>query len=111
MVLATEAHRDSLLRRLQAYGVDVAAGIEQGRYTAVDAADVLSTFMVNGLLDPFLFLEGFSKLILKAANAAKGEHPRVAVFGEGADLLLKQGNTEAAIQDDGRQSEVPADDN
>jgi CheY-like chemotaxis protein len=100
MVLATEAHRDSLLRRLQAYGVDVAAGIEQGRYTAVSAAEVLSTFMVNGKLDPVLFLEGFSKLILKAANAAKGEHPCVAVFGAGADLLWKQGNVEAAIQDE-----------
>jgi hypothetical protein len=100
IVVATESHRNGMLPKLQAYGMDVAAAIEQGRYISVDAADVLSTFIVNGMLDPVLLLEVFTKLILKAANAAKGEHPRVAVFGEGADLLLKQGNTEAAIQDE-----------
>jgi DNA-binding NarL/FixJ family response regulator len=100
IVVATESHRNRILPKLQAYGVDVAACIEQGRYIGVDAADVLSMFMVNGLLDPFLFLEGFSKIILKAADAAKGKHPRVAVFGAGADLLWKQGNVEAAIQNE-----------
>jgi DNA-binding response OmpR family regulator len=98
IVVAPESHQNGILPKLQAYGVDVAVGIEQGRYIAVDAADVLSMFMIDGMLDPVLFLEGFSKLILKAANAAKWEHPRVAVFGEGADLLWKQGNVEAAIQ-------------
>jgi CheY-like chemotaxis protein len=100
IAVATESHRNGILPKLHAYDVDVAAVIEQGRYTTVDAADVLSTFIVNGTLDPVLFLECFSKLILKAANAAKGEHPRVAVFGEGADLLWKHGNVEAAIQDE-----------
>jgi DNA-binding response OmpR family regulator len=100
IVVATESHRDRLLLRLQAHGLDVASAIEEGRYIALDAADMLSTFMVNGMLDPVLFLEGFSKLILKAANAAKRERPHVAVFGEGADLLWKQGNVEAAIQDE-----------
>ena len=100
IVVATESHRDRLLLRLQAHGLDVASAIEEGRYIALDAADVLPTFMVNGMLDPVLFLEGFSKLILKAANASKREHPYVAVFGEGADLLWKHGNVEAAIQDE-----------
>ena len=31
IVIATEAHRDNLLPRLQAYGVDVRAAIEQGQ--------------------------------------------------------------------------------
>jgi CheY-like chemotaxis protein len=100
IVLATESHRNGILPKLQAYGVDVAAGVEQGRYIAVDAGDVLSTFMVNGMLDPVLFLEGCGKRILKAANAAKREYPHVAVFGESTDLLWKQGNVEAAIQDE-----------
>jgi len=100
VVAATESHRDGLVRRLQAYGMDIGAAIEQGRYIAVDAADMLSQFIVNGTLDSVRFLEGFGNLLLKAANAAKGEHPRVAVFGEGADLLWKRGNVEAAIQDE-----------
>jgi len=100
IVVATDSHRDRLLGSLQGYGVDGAASVEQGRYIALDAADTLSTYMVNGTLESIQFLKSFSKLILKAAKAAKSEHPRVAFFGEGADLLWKQGNAEAAIQDE-----------
>ena len=46
------------------------------------------------------FLQGTGQLILKALSAVKTEHPRVAVFGEGPDILWKQGNTAAAIQDE-----------
>jgi hypothetical protein len=85
---------------LQGSGVDIAGCIEQGRYIALDCAETLSTFMVDRMLDSVRFMESFGKLILKAADAAKGEHPRVALFGECADFLWQQGNTEAAIQDE-----------
>jgi len=100
IVIATESHRDGLVRRLQAYGLEIGAAIEQGRYIALDAADTISAFIVNGMLDSARFLESFGNLILTAANAAKGEHPCVALFGEAADLLWKRGNVEAAIQDE-----------
>ena len=57
IVVATESHRNSLLLRLQAYGLDIAAAIEQGRYISLDAADTLSTFMVNDTPDPVRFLK------------------------------------------------------
>jgi hypothetical protein len=101
IVVATESHRDSLLPRLQAYGLDIGTAIEQGRYIAVDAADALSTFMINGMLDPVRYLNLFRDLIVTAAEAAKGEPARVAVFGEGVHLLWAQGNAEAAIQVEG----------
>src|ERR1700730_1564614 len=100
IVVATESHQDGLVRRLQAYGLEIGADIEQGRYIALDAADVISTFVVNGMLDSVRFLESFGNLILTAANAAKGKHPSVALFGEAGDLLWKRGNVEAAIQDE-----------
>ncbi len=100
IVVATESHRDGLVRRLQAYGLDIGAAIDQGRYIALDAADILSPFIVNGVLDSVRFLEGYGTLILKAANAAKGEHPRVALFGEAADLLWRRGGLEIVIQDE-----------
>jgi len=100
VVIATGAHRENLARSLEAGGVDVAAALEQGRYIAVDAAELLSTCMVNDTIDSNSFLEGFGQLISQAANAAKTEHPRVAVFGEGPDLLWKQSNVKAAIQDE-----------
>jgi hypothetical protein len=45
ILAATESHRKSLLKRLQARGVDSAAAIEQGSYIPLDAAETLSTFM------------------------------------------------------------------
>jgi DNA-binding NarL/FixJ family response regulator len=100
IAVATESHRASLVCRLQGSGVDIAGCIEQGRYIALDCAETLSTFMVDRMLDSVRFMESFGKLILRAADAAKGEHPRVALFGECADFLWQQGNTEAAIQDE-----------
>jgi DNA-binding NarL/FixJ family response regulator len=98
IVVATESHRDSLLPRLQALGLDIVAAIEQGRYIALDAADTLSIFMRNGMPDAVRFMKAFGDLILTAAKAAKGEYPRVAVFGECVHLLWAQGNAEAAVQ-------------
>jgi CheY-like chemotaxis protein len=100
IVIATKSHRDSILPRLQARGFDVGAAIKEGRYTAVDAADTLSTFMVNGTLESGRYLESIGNLILKAENSAKGEPRRVAFFGEGVDLLWKQGNPDAAVQNE-----------
>jgi CheY-like chemotaxis protein len=98
IVVATESHRNSLFRRLETHGVDVATAIEQERYISVDAADALSVFMINRMPDPARFLKLFGDLIAKAAEAAKGEQAHVAVFGEGVQLLWAQDNVEAAIR-------------
>ena len=75
IVVATESHPDDLLPRLQAHGLDIAAAIEQGRYISLDAAETLSTFMVNGMPDPVRFFDVADDLFLNAAKAAKGEPP------------------------------------
>ena len=98
IVAATESHRTPILPRLQAYGVDVDAAIEQGRYVALDAAEILSAFMVNDLPDPPLFLKIVGDLIVAAGDAAKGRHRHVSVFGECAPLLWAQDKAEAAIE-------------
>jgi len=98
IVVATESHRESLLLRLRAHGIEIGAAIERGRYLALDAADTLSAFMVNRMPDPVRFEESFGTTILTAAKASKGKPPRVAVFGECVNLLWSQGNAEAAIQ-------------
>jgi DNA-binding NarL/FixJ family response regulator len=98
IVFATKPHRTSLLQGLKAQGMDVDAAILQGAYVSLDAADTLSTFMINGLPDADRFFEGFRNLIQSASNAAKAEHPRVAICGEGVALLWAEGNREAAIR-------------
>ena len=97
IVVATESHRNSLLRRLETDGVDIAAAIDKWKYISVDAADALSAFMVNRMPDPVRFLKLFGDLIVTVAKSAKGEH-RVAVFGECVHLLWAQGNAQAAIR-------------
>ncbi len=95
IVIATESHRDSLLTRLQAYGVDMSVAIEQGRYVALDAADTLSSVMADAMLDASKFMKAFSTLIGTMRTA---KHPRIAVCGECAHILWSQGNTAAAME-------------
>ena len=98
IVVATESHRESLLQRLQARGLNIGTAIEQGSYIPLDVADTLSTFMVNDLPDPVRFLKVAGDLVATAAKAAKGERPRVAACGECAPILWAQGKADAAIQ-------------
>jgi DNA-binding NarL/FixJ family response regulator len=98
IVIATKRHRDDLFRELKMKGLDVDAVIQRGAFVSLDAAEVLSTFMVNGRPDPIRFFEAFDKLIASVTKAAKAEHPRVAVFGEGVALLWAEGNPDGAIQ-------------
>ena len=98
IVVATESHRESLLRRLREHGVDIVAAVEQGRYVSVDVADMLSTFMVNDQPDPGRFLQAASNQIAAAAKASRGDRPRVAACGECAPILWEQGKADAAIE-------------
>ena len=98
IVVATQAHRDSLLQRLQAEGVDTDGALQQGTYISLDAANTLSTFMVHDWPQTLRFLDGFTKLIESTSKVAKAEHPRVAIFGEGVALLRAEGKADAAIR-------------
>ena len=98
IVIATEPHRDSLLVRLQQYGVNANNAVEQGRYIALDAAGALSTLMVDNEIDAVRFFAVFDEIMPKAAEAAKAGQCRVAIFGECVHLLWAQGNVEAAIK-------------
>ena len=98
IVLATKSHRDSLLQRLKAGGVDTDGALQQGTYISLDAAETLSTIMVNGLPDPVRFFGSVGGLIEAAAKAAKSEQPQVVLFGEAVALLQAEGNADAAIR-------------
>jgi DNA-binding NarL/FixJ family response regulator len=97
IVIATEAHRASLLSRLEADGVNVAAAIEQGSCVLLDAADMLSRLSVNDMPDPVRCAKVIGNLVTDAAKGVQGGHGRVAVCGEIAPTLLSNGNTEGAM--------------
>jgi ActR/RegA family two-component response regulator len=98
IVIATPSHRENLLLRLQAHGIDSAASIEQGRYIPLDVAETLSKYMPTDLPDPVRFSKATSELIVTAAKAVEAMHGRVVACGECAPTLWAQGKAEAAIQ-------------
>jgi DNA-binding NarL/FixJ family response regulator len=87
IVWATESHRDSILQRLRAEGVDVDAAIQRGTYIAADVAEPP---------DPARMLRTVRRLS-DAARQAGNEHPRVAICGERAGHLWAEGKTDLAI--------------
>jgi DNA-binding NarL/FixJ family response regulator len=97
-VVATESHRESLFERLKAEGLDVDVEIKHGRYISLDVAKTLSTFMVNDMPDWERFFEVVGGLVSGAAKAGKGEHSRVAMWGECGPLLWAEGKVDAAIR-------------
>jgi DNA-binding NarL/FixJ family response regulator len=97
IVVATDSHQASLLQRLTADGLNIPAKIEQGSYIPLNVTDTLPNFMVNDSPDPVLFRKLAGGLIREATKGAKGEHPRVAVCGEGVHTLLAAGNLQATI--------------
>ena len=98
IVVVTESHQASLIPRLEADGVNVAAAIEQGRYIPLDAVDALSKLTVNDIPDPARCTKVVGDLIMGAAKGVRGANGRVVVCGEIAPTLLSKGNGEGAIQ-------------
>ncbi|MCI0350600.1 MAG: PAS domain S-box protein [Acidobacteriales bacterium] len=98
IVIATQAHRDELARRLTLRGLDVAEALEEGRYVVLDAAETLSRFMVNGWPDAQRFKDLISAVITRAQESAHRRGACVTVFGEMVALLWAEGKTEAALR-------------
>jgi DNA-binding NarL/FixJ family response regulator len=98
IVVVTEAHRPSLVQRLEADGVDVAASIEQGSYIPLDAAETMVALTVNGTPDPVRCGKVIGEIVTRAAKGVKGEQGRVMACGEIAPTMLLNGNAEGAIQ-------------
>ena len=97
IVIATEEHRAELAQRLSARGLDVGHVVEEGRYVALDAAETLSQFVVDGWPDEKRFVELIGGVISRAKAAAKKEHGRAALFGEMVALLWAGHKPEAAL--------------
>jgi signal transduction histidine kinase len=98
VVVATAAHRDELEKRLKTRGFDLEVNAKLGTYCALDAAETLSTVMVNGVLDAALFNAMAGHLLSSVRSATKGESSRLVLFGEMVALLWADGNFDAALK-------------
>lgn len=98
VVLATEAHRQSLFQKLQTQGFDLEAIIESGGYISVDACETVSSLMIDDQLDPNQLESVVSSLVRTASKAPNGATRRVSACGECAPFLWTQGKLDAALR-------------
>jgi KaiC/GvpD/RAD55 family RecA-like ATPase len=97
IVVATKPHREALVKNLRELSIEVDGASERGNLIVLDASETLSMFMVRGVPNRSLFLEGFRTLIEPAVKAARAVHPRVSIFGDCCGLLYADGKTDAVI--------------
>ena len=96
LLASTVSHWNAWRPRLEAEGVDVAAALERGQITILDAEELLSRFMRDGMPDPPTFL-GLAADIVGQARAG-GRYPRVRWWGEMVNVLWEHGNVAASMK-------------
>ena len=102
IVVATPEHRAGIETRLRESGLDVAAARERGQLVAMDAAETLSRFLVDGMPDPERFARELGMVVTRAAEGGRD----VRIFGEMVALLAADGNVAAAIALEDRWNEL-----
>jgi signal transduction histidine kinase len=98
VVIATEAHRQGLIERLQSSGLNVSHAVLHGRFVQLDAADTLSKFMVDGWPDGARFRAVLEPLLHQLMAATQRDNPQICAFGEMVALLWQAGMSEAAVR-------------
>jgi len=93
VVIATQAHRTALDKKLASFGIDVDAVKSDDSYISVDVNETLSKFMVNGLPDEKLLGQTMSTLFEKGYKAKR----LIRAGGEMSPVLLAQGNPKGAV--------------
>lgn len=87
IVIASASHRAALAARLNGHAVG-------GRYVALDDAETLSQFLVNGWPDGERFQAVVEPFLRQAVGAGNG---RVRIFGEMVARLWEAGRLDAAL--------------
>jgi len=98
IVVATRSHCVSLADRLRRDGTDLTSAIGHGRYMALDAAETLDRFMLNGSPDELRFGECIGDAISCSAHAALCQNATVSIYGEMASILWQRRDTQGALR-------------
>jgi len=98
IVIAKEAHRIKILQRLKGDRTNLKAFQAEGRFAELDAEDVLAKVMVNDHPDRDRCATVLEHFIGRLGKASNRKLRRIAICGECAPTLLKQGNVEGAIE-------------
>lgn len=93
VVIATEPHRVALEAELAARGLDVARARGRGQLAVLDAATVLSRFLIDGEPDRARFEQVVRETLLQARDGGR----TVRVYGEMVAVLWIAGRPRSAI--------------
>jgi hypothetical protein len=95
IAVATKSHLRQLLLRLRSTTRSVDRAVEQGSYLQLDANELVSHVLADGVcrVRPLLMAT-----IESARAATTRVHARVAVFGEFAALLSAAGHIDVALE-------------
>jgi hypothetical protein len=96
IIIATPQHRDAVATVLTSRDFDVSGLEAGGDLIMVDAEQVLSQFMVNGMPDAGRFTRTMSPIIERAARGRSD--CVVRAYGEMVDVLWKSGASAAAVR-------------
>ena len=93
VVVATPEHRAAFDGALAGLSVDVEEAVLDGRYLVIDAAALLSSFMVAGAPDGERFRAAVTPLLDRAGDDGR----EVSVYGEMVALLWAAGDVTSTI--------------
>jgi anti-sigma regulatory factor (Ser/Thr protein kinase) len=93
LLIATRAHLAAIEAVLTDAGVDVPRARAAGAYLALDAAETLASFMVDGSPDSDRFMSAIGGLL----DRARAGGTAVRAFGEMVALLWEQGDVSGAV--------------
>jgi len=96
LVIATPEHRRGILDELQSRHFDIVRMHSAGDILMLDARKLMSTFMVDGVPNPTLFLENAVRTLERLRAGRKDV--TIRAYGEMVDLLWKDGLDTASIQ-------------
>jgi hypothetical protein len=96
VLVSTGPHWNAWRPRFEALGVDVDAARQRGQMTVLDAEELLSRFMRDGMPHPPTFLG----LVTDAVRQARvgGRYPTVRLWGEMVNVLWERGNVAASMK-------------
>lgn len=94
IVIATRQHIKSLERLLTEHGINVDSLKNEDQFIALDAEEVLRSFMVNDWPDSTKFFNTISALFTRATR----KNRNVRAFGEMVAILWSQGLNGATVQ-------------
>jgi len=93
-VIATPEHRETVCQLLAARGINLGALIETGQLVLLDAAETLSSFIVEGQPSH----DKFNQNVFSLIRNAQARFTHVRAYGEMVGLLFAENNVSATIE-------------